>query len=71
MCPSMPISMRYPHEEGYYFVSGNDEVVNFAIRGVLISSISILGMIANSLCVIVFTRPEMKSPINTILTGKH
>ena len=51
-----------------FFVEG-EESTNFAIRGVLISSLAIFGAITNTLCILVFSVPAMKTPSTTILRG--
>ena len=53
------------------FYVGNAELANFIIRGVLLTLMSLFGMVANTLSIIVFRRPEMKSStINRILISK-
>ena len=53
------------------FYVGDAELANFIIRGVLLTLMSLFGMVANTLSIIVFRRPEMKSStINRILISK-
>ena len=41
----------------------------FAVHGVLLFSVGALGLIGNLLSVIILSRPQMKSSINTLLIG--
>ena len=52
------------------FLEGNYELANFIIRGVLLTMMTLFGLVANTLSIIVFRRPGMKSTINRILIGK-
>ena len=54
----------------FFFFVGNDELANFIIRGVLLTIMTLFGLVANTLSIVVFTRPEMKSTINRLLIGK-
>ena len=46
-----------------------DPDFKFAIEGVLLSIFAILGLIGNSLAIVVLSKPSMRSPINLILIG--
>ncbi len=41
----------------------------FVVPGVLLNCVGILGLIGNTLSIIVLSRPQMKSSINCILIG--
>ena len=56
--------------DGFFSHVGNDELANFIIRGVLLTMMSLFGLVANTLSIIVFRTPEMKSTINRMLIGK-
>ena len=43
---------------------------NVAIGGVLLTIFAVFAIIANIIIVAIYTRKNMRSPINTILTGK-
>ena len=44
---------------------------NVAIGGVLLTIFAVFAIIANIIIVAIYTRKNMRSPINTILTGKY
>ena len=55
-----------------YFFLGNDELANFIIRGVLVTMMALFGMVANTLSIVVFNRPETKSStMNRLLISKY
>ena len=45
--------------------------VNVAIGGVLLLIFAVFAIIANVIIIAIYTRKNMRSPINTILTGKY
>ena len=49
------------------------EVFEFAVQGIAITSVSILGLFANSICLLVMSRPALKkgqcSSVNALLTS--
>ena len=45
------------------------ERFEFVVHGVLICAIGCLGLIGNSISVVILSRPQMKSSINCILIG--
>ena len=54
-----------------YLFLGNDELANFIIRGVLVTIMALFGMVANTLSIIVFSRPKTKSStMNRLLISK-
>ena len=44
---------------------------NVAIGGVLLLIFAVFAIIANVIIIAIYTRKNMRSPINTILTGKY
>ena len=51
----------------------NSEVFEFAVQGISITSVSILGLFANSICLLVMSRSALKkgqcSSVNALLTS--
>ena len=50
-------------EKGY-------EPYRFVIHGILLAIVVIFGLVSNLISIFIFTRPEMRSPLNLILTGR-
>ena len=44
---------------------------NVAIGGVLLTIFAVFAIIANIMIIVIYTRKNMRSPINTTLTGKY
>ena len=49
---------------------GDEEPYVFAISGVIVSILALFGIISNAMSIFIFSRPQMRSPINYILIGK-
>jgi hypothetical protein len=48
---------------------GDGEAHNFIIHGILISIVALFGLISNAITIYVYSRPQMRTPINCILIG--
>jgi hypothetical protein len=46
-----------------------DGLVEFLLYGLLLNTVSLLGIIGNAISMIVLSRPQMKSSINYLLIG--
>jgi hypothetical protein len=46
-----------------------DVTFEFVVHGVLINSVGVLGLLGNVVSIVVLSRPQMKSSINTLLIG--
>ena len=53
----------------FHFSAGNDPF-RFVIHGILLPIVALCGVICNLTSIFIFTRREMRTPINLILTGK-
>ena len=54
-----------------YLLIGNDELAIFIIRGVLLTMMALFGIVANTLSIIVFSSPEIKSStMNRLVISK-
>ena len=53
--------------------SSQGEIFEFVVQGVLITSVSILGLLANTICLLVMSQPALKkgqcSSVNALLTS--
>ena len=51
----------------------SSEVLEFAVQGISITSVSVLGLFANSICLLVMSRPALKkgqcSSVNALLSS--
>jgi hypothetical protein len=46
-----------------------DVTFEFIVHGILINSVGVLGLLGNVVSIVVLSRPQMKSSINTLLIG--
>ena len=46
-----------------------DVTFEFVVHGILINSVGVLGLLGNVVSIVVLSRPQMKSSINTLLIG--
>ena len=42
----------------------------FYIAGIVLPIVIVFGIISNLISIFIFTRPEMRTPLNLIITGK-
>ena len=49
----------------------DEEPYVFAISGVIVSILALFGIVSNAMSIFIFSRPQMRSPINYILIGKY
>lgn len=47
----------------------NDGFLEFFVYGIMLNVVSILGIIGNTISIIILSRPQMKSSINYLLIG--
>ena len=56
----------------YYFLQFGDasNLFQFVVHGILLPILAIFGLLCNIISIFIFTRREMRTTINLILTGK-
>ena len=52
------------------FVNGSTKMFQFVVHGILLPIVALFGFVGNIISIFIFTRSEMRTPINLILTGK-
>ena len=52
------------------FVNGSTKMFQFVVHGILLPIVALFGFVSNIISIFIFTRSEMRTPINLILTGK-
>ena len=63
-CP-LNFNMR---ESGEFGDASN--LFQFVVHGILLPILALFGLVSNIISIFIFTRREMRTPINLILTGK-
>ena len=56
----------------FYFLQFRDasNLFQFVVHGILLPILALFGLLSNIISIFIFTRREMRSPINMIFTGK-
>ena len=56
----------------FYFLQFRDasSLFRFVVHGILLPILALFGLLSNIISIFIFTRREMRSPINMIFTGK-
>ena len=56
----------------YYFLQFEDasNLFQFVVHGILLPILALFGLLSNTISIFIFTRPEMRTTINLILTGE-
>ena len=57
----------------YYFLQFFGDASNlfqFVVHGILLPILALFGLLSNTISIFIFTRPEMRTTINLILTGE-
>ena len=56
----------------YYFLQFGDasNLFQFVVHGILLPIVALFGLVSNMISIFIFTRREMRTQINFILTGK-
>ena len=56
----------------YYFLQFEDasNLFQFVVHGILLPILALFGLVSNIISIFIFTRREMRTQINFILTGK-
>ena len=52
------------------FLNGSTNMFQFVVHGILLPIVALFGFVGNIISIFIFTRSEMRTPINLILTGK-
>ena len=60
---SCPFDLRTKFED-------RSNVFQFVMHGILLPIVALFGFVSNIISIFIFTRSEMRTPINLILTGK-
>ena len=55
----------------FKITENGDEPFRFVIHGILFALVLTFGIISNLISMFIFTRPEMRTPLNLILTGNR
>ena len=58
----------------FHFKSGEfgdpSNLFQFVVHGILLPIVALFGLVSNMISIFIFTRREMRTPINLILTGR-
>ena len=52
------------------FENGSTNMFQFVVHGILLPIVALFGLVSNMISIFIFTRREMRTPINLILTGR-
>ena len=52
------------------FENESTNMFQFVVHGILLPIVALFGFVSNIISIFIFTRSEMRTPINLILTGK-